>query len=36
MIVAEIVHFEWLLTTTLFEDMVQVNQRSRVKRRDQF
>jgi hypothetical protein len=33
--VAAIVHFEWLLITIIFEDMVQVDQRIRVKRRDQ-
>jgi hypothetical protein len=33
--VAAFVRFEWLLTTILFENMVQVDQRIRVKRRDQ-
>jgi hypothetical protein len=32
--VAAVVHFGWLLTTILFEDMEQIDHRIRVKRRD--
>jgi hypothetical protein len=34
--VAAVMRFEWLLTTILFEDMVQVDQRIRVKEETSF